>query len=80
MSVTLRNCRRTPPLSLIRAGQATINRLRVPPKWLAICFVHWNGVSMACAAGCREVVEVFRSTGFSLRALGTSQHLEVDGS
>ena len=27
--------------------------------------------------GCREVVEVFRSTGFSLRALGTSQHLEV---
>ena len=23
--------------------------LRVPPKWLATCLAHWNGVSIACA-------------------------------
>ena len=31
--------------------------LRVPPKWDAICFVHWNGVSIACAHAGRVVVE-----------------------
>jgi len=33
----------------IRAGHETIIGLRVPPKWLATCLVHWNGVSMAHA-------------------------------
>ena len=49
MSMTCMNWLRRPPLSLILAGQDTIMGLRVPPKWLAICFVHWNGVSIACA-------------------------------
>ncbi len=49
MSIVWRNWLRSPPLSLIRAGQETIIGLRVPPKWLATCLVHWNGVSIACA-------------------------------
>ncbi len=43
------NWLRSPPLSLMRAGQEMIIGLRVPPKWLATCLVHWNGVSIACA-------------------------------
>src|SRR5262245_59907712 len=43
------NCSRSPPLSLMRAGHDTIIGLRVPPKWLATCLVHWKGVFMACA-------------------------------
>ena len=49
MSMMWRNCERRPPLSLIRAGQETIIGLRVPPKWLATCLVHWKGAFMACA-------------------------------
>jgi hypothetical protein len=30
--------------------------LRVPPKFLAICLVHWNGLSSACAQPMGEVV------------------------
>jgi hypothetical protein len=33
----------------MRSGHATIIGLRVPPKWLATCFVHWKGVFIACA-------------------------------
>ena len=30
-------------------GQCTIVPLRVPPQCEATCFVHWYGVSIACA-------------------------------
>ena len=43
-----------PPRSLMRAGQEMIIGLRVPPKWLATCLVHWNGVSIACAQADRK--------------------------
>ncbi len=49
MSMTWWNCVRMPPLSLMRAGQEMTMPLRVPPKCEAICLVHWNGVSIACA-------------------------------
>ena len=49
MSMVCRNWVRTPPASVILAGQETIIGLRVPPKWLATCLVHWNGVFIACA-------------------------------
>src|SRR5262249_37872210 len=49
ISTVWRNCSRRPPLSLIRAGHETTIGLRVPPKWLATCLVHWNGVFIACA-------------------------------
>ena len=49
MSMTEENCVRRLPLSLMRAGQEMTMPLRVPPKCEAICLVHWNGVSMACA-------------------------------
>jgi hypothetical protein len=49
MSMVCRNCVRTPPASSIRPGQDTIIGLRTPPKWLAICFVHWKGAFIACA-------------------------------
>ena len=49
MSITWRNWERMPPLSLILAGQEMTSGFRVPPKWLATCLVHWNGVFIACA-------------------------------
>ena len=49
MSMTWWNCERNPPLIAIRAGQETIRGLRVPPKWEAICLVHWKGVLIAQA-------------------------------
>ena len=49
MSMTWWNWVRMPPLSLMRAGQEMTRPLRVPPKCEAICLVHWNGVSIACA-------------------------------
>jgi hypothetical protein len=49
MSMTWVNWLRRPPLSLMWSGHEMIIGLRVPPKWLAICLVHWNGVFMACA-------------------------------
>ncbi len=30
-------------------AEEQVNGLRVPPKWLATCLVHWNGVFIACA-------------------------------
>ena len=32
-------------------GQEMTRPLRVPPKWLATCLVHWNGVLVAQAQG-----------------------------
>jgi hypothetical protein len=37
------------PFALIPLGQCTTQALRVPPQCEAICFVHWYGVSRACA-------------------------------
>ena len=33
----------------MRSGQATTIGSRVPPRWLATCLPHWNGVLQACA-------------------------------
>ena len=49
MSMIEQNCERTPPVCLIRSGHEITRPFRVPPKCEAICLVHWNGVSMACA-------------------------------
>src|SRR3990172_12630176 len=49
MSMTEQNCERTSPVFLMRLGQETTRLLRVPPKCEATCFVHWNGVHIACA-------------------------------
>ena len=40
---------RISPFALIPFGQWTTSGLRVPPKWLATCLVHWNGASIAHA-------------------------------
>ncbi len=48
-SMTWVNCERRSPPALIRFGQATTIGLRVPPRWLAICLPHWNGVFTAWA-------------------------------
>ena len=49
MSMQCVNCeRRSPPASIL-AGHATTIGLRVPPRWLAICLPHWNGVFPAHA-------------------------------
>ena len=45
--VELRNGPRPAPRSPL--GQCTIVPLRVPPQCEATCFVHWYGVSIACA-------------------------------
>src|SRR5262245_30137779 len=42
-SIAWWNWDRNPPLSVILFGQETIIGLRVPPRWLATCLVHWNG-------------------------------------
>jgi len=38
-----------PALVLDTSGHEMIIGLRVPPKWLATCLVHWNGVFIAWA-------------------------------
>src|SRR5581483_4577928 len=48
-SLTWVNWPRSPPLSLIRFGHATTIGSRVPPRWLATCLPHWNGVFPAHA-------------------------------
>ena len=48
-SITWWNCERISPFALMPPGQCTIVPLRVPPQCDAICFVHWYGVSIACA-------------------------------
>ena len=48
-SITWENWLRISPLALIPFGQCRTIPLRVPPKWLATCLVHWNGVSPAQA-------------------------------
>ena len=40
---------------LIRSGQATTIGSRVPPRWLAICLPHWNGVLHGMRPGRRAV-------------------------
>ena len=49
MSMQWVNCERRSPSASIRLGHATTIGLRVPPRWLAICLPHWNGVFPACA-------------------------------
>ncbi len=49
MSMQWVNWERSSPSALIRPGQATTIGSRVPPRWLAICLPHWNGVLPACA-------------------------------
>ena len=49
MSMTWWNWLRSSPFALMPLGQWTTSGLRVPPKWLATCLVHWNGVSIAHA-------------------------------
>ena len=49
MSMQCVNCERRSPPALILPGQATTIGLRVPPRWLAICLPHWNGVLPAHA-------------------------------
>jgi hypothetical protein len=48
-SMTWWNCVRTSPRDRMPFGQWTMVPLRVPPQCDATCFVHWYGVSMACA-------------------------------
>ena len=48
-STTWWNCRRISPFASNPRGQWTIVPFRVPPQCEATCFVHWYGVSMACA-------------------------------
>ena len=49
MSMTWWNWLRSPPLSLMRAGQDMTMPLWVPPKCEAICLNHWKGVLSARA-------------------------------
>ena len=48
-SMTWWNWVRSSPFALMPLGQWTTIGLRVPPKWLATCLVHWNGASIAQA-------------------------------
>ena len=48
-SITWWNWARISPFALMPPGQCTIVPLRVPPQCDATCFVHWYGVSIACA-------------------------------
>ena len=49
MSMQCVNWVRISPPALILPGQATTIGFRVPPRWLAICLPHWNGVLPAWA-------------------------------
>ena len=48
-SITWWNWERTSPRDAKPPGQCTMVPLRVPPQCDATCFVHWYGVSIACA-------------------------------
>ncbi len=48
-SMTWWNWLRISPWAANPCGQCTIVPLRVPPQCEATCFVHWYGVSIACA-------------------------------
>ena len=48
-SMTWVNWERSPPASLMRAGQCTTMGLRVPPRCEPTCLPHWNGVFPAHA-------------------------------
>ncbi len=54
------NCVRISPLAGILAGHATTIGSRVPPRWLAICLPHWNGVFIACAHAAAQCGAVSR--------------------
>jgi hypothetical protein len=58
---------------LIFAGHEITMGFRVPPKWLAICLVHWNGVHMACAHALGTWLKYFGPPS-SLMALRLSCH------
>ena len=47
--MTCVNWERSPPFSVMPAGQCTIVPLRVPPQCDATCLVHWSGVFIAHA-------------------------------
>ena len=49
MSMQCVNCERRSPPASIFPGHETTSGLRVPPRWLAICLPHWNGVLPAHA-------------------------------
>ena len=40
---------RTSPPAVMWPGHAMTIGSRAPPRWLAICLPHWNGVFWACA-------------------------------
>ena len=48
-SITWWNWLRTSPFAWMPRGQWTTVPFRVPPQCDATCFVHWYGVSIACA-------------------------------
>ena len=52
--------------ALIAAGHATTIGLRVPPRWLAICLPHWNGVFMACAQAAAQCGAVWSPPSASM--------------
>lgn len=58
MSMQWVNWVRTCVSGRILLGQATTIGSRAPPRWLAMCLPHWNGVLLACsqaAAKCGAV-------------------------
>ena len=68
------NCvRRSPPPAIFFGHEMTIGS-RVPPRWLAICLPHWNGVLFACAQAAAKCGAVWKPPSsamppyFSIRA------------
>ena len=59
MSMTWMNCVAHSALVLDPRRPDTIIGLRVPPKWLATCLVHWNGVFIACAQAAGKWLKCF---------------------
>ncbi len=47
-------------------GQATTIGSRVPPRWLAICLPHWNGVLLACAHAAAKCGAVWKPPSSSM--------------
>ncbi len=54
------NCVRRSPPAAIRFGQEITIGSRVPPRWLAICLPHWNGVLFACAQAAAKCGAVWK--------------------
>jgi hypothetical protein len=51
----------------MRAGQDTINWLRVPPKWLATGFLHCNGEFIACVQALQLQIQRLLHLGVAVR-------------